>query len=371
MIQLSSKRENAARNMRRHLASTLVELLPICNPVRAAMVEWLLIDRASESPNKRMQMSRRLGRARWLHRTRRPSDPCRYVSEETCSDASALRATMMSSLPDHAPPQRRSLIRFSLRDMFALVVVVAVALGWWVDRHRLTKRIELREKQIWHLQQQPRGFSGAPDENRLSSVNEFLNLLRHADENEFMDKAGPFAATDLSIEALPGLVDVLRDPDAAVRAKSLQVLTWMGPRAAKAIPDVIALLDDESSSVRCLAMAMLADCGPASQDALPVLRTRMMDDRSPDAAFAAATVAKIEPSASVGERFCQLLSNGLAVNRWTAAQYIPDYVEPGVAKELLEARYDVEDDPTTRAMIAMSLNRLDESDTANVLIRHP
>jgi len=31
----------------------------------------------------------------------------------------------------------RSRLRFSLRDMFWLTVVVALAVGWWVDRSRL------------------------------------------------------------------------------------------------------------------------------------------------------------------------------------------------------------------------------------------
>jgi hypothetical protein len=267
---------------------------------------------------------------------------------------------MMSRLRDGTQPQRRYLIRFDLRGLFLLFVVIAIALGWWVDRRRLTKRIELREKQIWHLQQ-PTGFACAPDGNRLGSVDEFLNLLRHADdENEFMDVAGPFAATDLAIEALPGLVELLRDPNPEIRTRSLVVLTWMGPRASKAVREVIPLLDDESSNVRCNAMFVLAECGPASRDALPPLRRRMMDDSSPEAAFAAATVAKIDPSANVGERFCELMSNKLPVNRWTAAQYIPDYVEAEVAKRLLVARYEVEDDPTTCSMIAMSLNKLGE-----------
>jgi HEAT repeat protein len=254
--------------------------------------------------------------------------------------------------------------------MLAVFVVVAIALGWWLDHRRLTKRIELREQQLWHLQQ-PRGFPGAPEENRLGSVDEFLELLRRADENEFMDKAGPFVATDLAVEALPGLVHVLREPDPSLRTRSLQVLAWMGPRAAKAIPKVIALLDDESESVRWSAMRVLAECGPVAEDALPLLRRRMMDDSSPEAAIAAATVTKIDPSANVGERLCQLMSNSLPVNRWTAAQYVPDYVEPGVAQKLLEARYEVEDDATTCSMIAMSLNRLKESEAAKLPSRTP
>ena len=32
-------------------------------------------------------------------------------------------------------------MKFSIRDLFLVTLVVALAVGWWVDRSRLTKRV--------------------------------------------------------------------------------------------------------------------------------------------------------------------------------------------------------------------------------------
>jgi len=51
----------------------------------------------------------------------------------------------------------RSLMTFSIRDLFWLTVVVALVLAWWVDRRRLTR--EIREYEIIEMPN-PRGVSG-------------------------------------------------------------------------------------------------------------------------------------------------------------------------------------------------------------------
>ncbi len=267
---------------------------------------------------------------------------------------------MMSNGCHSTERQLHHWMRFSLRSVFVLFFIVAILLGWWIDRRRLTKLLELREKQIWHLQQDP-GHGGSLEQSRFTSADEFLQALRDArNENEFMEVTGPVVATDVAVEALPGLIDLLSDPESEIRGRSLIFLAWMGPRAARAVPEVIPFLDDESEVVRYNAMWMLGECGDASRDALPQLCRRMMDDDSPEAAYATSIVSKIDPTADVGDRFCQLLHNKLAVNRWTAAQYLPDHVEADVARRLLEARYEIEDDPTTCSMIASSLNKLSQ-----------
>ena len=52
-------------------------------------------------------------------------------------------------------------MRFSIRDLLLVTVIVALAVGWWVDRSRLASGITLHEREI--------------------------NFLEH--ENEFQDRA--------------------------------------------------------------------------------------------------------------------------------------------------------------------------------------
>jgi hypothetical protein len=42
------------------------------------------------------------------------------------------------------------LFRLHLRDLFSLIVAVAIGLGWWLDRTRFHKRIATAESEVAH-----------------------------------------------------------------------------------------------------------------------------------------------------------------------------------------------------------------------------
>jgi hypothetical protein len=51
------------------------------------------------------------------------------------------------------PPKRgrSSLHSFSIRDLLLVTVIVALALGWWLDRSRLAAESELRYERIYEM----------------------------------------------------------------------------------------------------------------------------------------------------------------------------------------------------------------------------
>ena len=58
----------------------------------------------------------------------------------------------------------RSLTKFSIRDVLILTLVVAMALGWWVDRQGLARwgsAMERdRERAVWETEALKRGVEG-------------------------------------------------------------------------------------------------------------------------------------------------------------------------------------------------------------------
>ena len=50
-------------------------------------------------------------------------------------------------------------MKFSIRDLFLVTVIVALAAGWWVDRTRLMKEVEALKPRYWN----PGTYSGHPD----------------------------------------------------------------------------------------------------------------------------------------------------------------------------------------------------------------
>lgn len=63
---------------------------------------------------------------------------------------------------------------------------------------------------------------------------------------------GPAAA-----EAVPALIDALKDPDEIVRQKAAQALENIGPAAAEALPALTDALEDPDEIVRRCAAVLL------------------------------------------------------------------------------------------------------------------
>lgn len=71
--------------------------------------------------------------------------------------------------------------------------------------------------------------------------------------------------------AAPALAQALRDPELDVRRAAATALGNMGAHAEPAVPALIAALKDRDSAVRQLAAMALGEIGPPAQSALPAL----------------------------------------------------------------------------------------------------
>jgi hypothetical protein len=84
-------------------------------------------------------------------------------------------------------------------------------------------------------------------------------------------EAAEVALGRIGAPAVPALIDMLQNPDPAVRKKAIEVLGRMGEDAAPAVPALTALLNDPDLAVRKAAARTLGQIGPEAQAAVPAL----------------------------------------------------------------------------------------------------
>lgn len=264
--------------------------------------------------------------------------------------------------------------QFSVRALLALFVVCALLLAWQRDRDKLLDELDRTAMLLDGLRRGTemnargnsagvRGSFGVPA-TKYATPGEFIEALRGIESTmEFEgDIAIPFAYSKVGDDALPLLLDLLKDPDAEVRSRAMCTLGYMTRHAAKIAPEVTRLLDDEDANVRHRAIGALGELGPGAQAAAPALRRLMDDDASPLAAFAAQTLARVDPAADVRPRLIELLERGQPDQReyvLTAIFYVAD-------ERLLPALTDAyrrETDPAVRDRIAGLIARADSRPT--------
>ncbi len=88
-----------------------------------------------------------------------------------------------------------------------------------------------------------------------------------------IDRLGPKAK-----EAVPALIDELKDPSPEYRRQVEFALATIGPDAKAAVPALVKELNDEDPRVRRTACYALGKIGPAAADALPELQKNLTSD---------------------------------------------------------------------------------------------
>jgi hypothetical protein len=107
-------------------------------------------------------------------------------------------------------------------------------------------------------------------------------------------------AEDIGKDAVPGLVDMLNDPNPSVRVVAVRALHRIGPEAAEAAPALIdAAKKEKESRVRFKAAMALVEIEPGSKSAVPILIESLKDNNLPWGAkdLAIGALGKIGPDA--------------------------------------------------------------------------
>lgn len=95
-------------------------------------------------------------------------------------------------------------------------------------------------------------------------------------------------------KAIPALIQATEDKDGMVRAWAASALGEIGPGAKEAVPALIKLVHDPDEGCRNYACIALGDVGPAAKDALPALRKELNDSSKDVRQFAKRAIDKIQ-----------------------------------------------------------------------------
>lgn len=260
------------------------------------------------------------------------------------------------------PSQR--FIRFQLRDLFFITVVVAMAIGWRLDQRRAASRSQLYELQIARLQNElseairSHSFPQPEVQSRFATAEEFVSVLDpHVDWYDFQDEMSLFKRSRAAAAAVPLLIERLKDENAEVRTRALSALGVLKQQPEQSVPAIVPHLNEAHSNAAWHSAAALGEFGPDAAPAIEALQAKFYDDNSPIATHAGLMLKKIDPSVELGPRLLALIHSPIRDNRWRAVEALPDHVARGRAEPALSKLFEVEQDKEIRTMIADALNR--------------
>ena len=269
---------------------------------------------------------------------------------------------------------RRSSFQFNSQVILLLVVIVAIALGWWqthdrlrqsearVDALRRSRLLDVRRRTLRTLRisalQEAVSHQAQTPEQFIKSLHEIEDWYEFAD-----DTADPFAKTPAADDTIPMLISLLDDPDSEIRTRALATLWKINRHPKVVVPAVIPLLDDGHCNVRWHAAYALGRFGEEAQSGIRALRSEMNDDESPNAAFAAMMVRQIDPDIPTEPRLIELLSNPIKQNQERAIRALAELGTP-TSIEALVRRYRNENDPKLRTRLALVIADADSKQNA-------
>jgi len=259
----------------------------------------------------------------------------------------------------------RSLLTFSIRDLFLLTVIIAMGIGWWLDhRHISAASAALRNAVVLLKNEQNSrvSFSSSPIvKKRWNGTNEqFLQALREIkDWYEFADRtADPFVQSPDAEDAVPALIELLSDENTEVRKRAASTLGKLKKRAPEVVPALIILLGDEVPNNRWHAAYSLGGCGKDATAALPALEKLALDKESPVGAFAATMMTQIDPDVEIEPILIAHLGSSSLHNRTTAVQYLSRKGSEAARPALIEA-FRTETDSHTRDLISLAIVQIE------------
>jgi HEAT repeat protein len=117
--------------------------------------------------------------------------------------------------------------------------------------------------------------------------------------------------------AVPGLIEMLKDPDPRVRGLAASTFWGMGGKARAAVPALAEALSDPDPSFRTQIAMALENMGPDAKDAVPALIRALSD---PDRGVRQASVKALGRIGPAARAAVPALSRALKKGSWPEAQ---------------------------------------------------
>jgi HEAT repeat protein len=162
--------------------------------------------------------------------------------------------------------------------------------------------------------------------------------------------------------ALPGLIDLLQDPEADFRKRAIFALQQTGPAACAALKPLIVALSDRDSAVRVGAAGVLRSIGPKASEAVPALIANLQAREPAVREAAADALGCIEAGAKeASQPLLECLFDPDEQVRYAAALAL-GRIDPHFTKAVPALR-DALSDPSAMVRLAAidSLSRIDRA----------
>jgi HEAT repeat protein len=267
-------------------------------------------------------------------------------------------------------------LRFQLRDVLVLVLLVALGFGWWRDHRTLTRRLEIYELQVARLSERPPRFaSDVPSvfmsdaierarqqirDQKPPSVDEFLEAVAVPKDMSFLRMATALSSSPDREEAVPKLIQLLAHPSAQVRNRAVIAIRFLHSSPSEVVPALVPVLSDPHDPNAFEAALALGCFGSDAKPALPALKAKMRDPTSHVAAMAALSVHEIDPDEDIRPVLIDLLQSSHAKVRSQAVNELHRYFDSETIERMLIEMFARERDQSVRTAILDGLNSLAE-----------
>lgn len=258
-------------------------------------------------------------------------------------------------------PNRGDRFRFQLRDLFVFTAIAAILCAWWIDRSRLSRKMELLELRLARKHSEgSEAVQGFQKPDPAVTPAELVTLVASDDDwYELQDVLRSFRASPNRGDAIGGLLELAVHHDEIVRTRALTSLAQIKEQGDMVVPVMIPLLDDPVPNVQWHAANVLGEFGTSSPEALAALDRKMKNDNCGIATYAASVLKKLDPSVDIGPRLTELIKSPIRENRWRAVTHLRHHIDADTAQRLLTAAFEKEKDEEIRKLIADALNGLE------------
>lgn len=236
--------------------------------------------------------------------------------------------------------------------LLAVLLVLALAIGWGVDRMQWRKGLQPLEAQAHEKKEQLKELQARLYQietfDGFDSVEEVLSVIEHTHpEHVFENQAHFLASADDSVydATVPRLIEMLDHSQQEKRQRAWRLLqnARRSSRFARYESDYLAglanLLQHRSIVGFNKLLPWLREEKIDDEAILAGLRSRMMDDEDPFAPHAAYTLAELDPNADISPRLIEMIERNHSQRR-AILHRLADYMPKEQADALFEKYQD-------------------------------